>query len=161
MKAKNNIQLAFMKKEQNMLYFYFLGVQTSDLFEILPKNLKFKKISLMASHLDNYIYDCDILISTVNDCYNFFKTNFNYTIDDFEAEFENNLYIEFHDNTEIHIKFPKQHSFLSIIKKLLRKYHFTPQTILNYLTENENKFLKIEAKDKILQIYQNFQDYKE
>jgi len=75
----------------------------------------------MASHLHNYIYDCDIKTNSVDDCYNYFNTNTDYTIDNLDAELENRIYIGSHDNREIHIKFPKNVDYSYPIHRLLKK----------------------------------------
>ncbi len=156
----NRIELAYLKKEKDILYFYFLGVPTLDLLDILPQKLKFNKISFLASRLHDIIYDTDIKVNTVNDCYKFFKANTDYTIDDLDAELENNLYIGSHDNNEIHIKFPKGFNYKSIIIKLLRKYKFEPATIIDFLIKNENKYLVVETPNRLLNIYLQFDDYR-
>ena len=156
----NKIELAYLKMDKDILYFYFFGVPTLDLFDILPKKLKFNKISFLASYLQDFIYDCDVKVNTVNDCYKFFKTNTNYTIDDLDAELENNLYIGSHDNSEIHIKFPKDYNYKSIIIKLLRKYKFEPNAMIELLIQNENKYLEFETPNKLLHTYLRFDDYR-
>ncbi len=162
MKTQNTykIELAYLKNGQDELYFYFLGVPTTDLFYILPKKLKINKISLLASHLHNYIYDSDIKLNSVNDCYRYFNSNCEYTIDDLDAELENQLYIGSHDNSEIHIKFPKDFNYKDIIYKLLERYHFEPKTVVELLINNENKYLEIGAPNKLINSYLQFSDYR-
>jgi hypothetical protein len=138
--SPSKIELACLKNQDDELYFYFLGVPTTDLFYILPKKLKFKKISLLASNLHNYIYDSDIKPNSINDCYRYFNSNSEYTIDNFDAELENQVYIGSHDNTEIHIKFPKTFNYKRIIYKLLEKYQYDPQKVIELLINTYTQF---------------------
>jgi len=155
----NRIKLAYLKNEPDDVYFYFLGVPTTDLFYILPKQLKFTKISLMASHLHHYIYDDDIKTNTVDDCYNYFITNTDYTIDNLDAELENRIYIGSHDNREIHIKFPKNVDYSYTIHRLLKKYAYEPPKVVELLINNENKYLEIETPNNLINSYLHFNDY--
>jgi len=155
----NNIKLASLKIENEYLYFYFQGWNSLDLFKTLPSNLKFNNISFMASDYQNYIYNSDIKLDSINDCLQYFTKNSNFSIDNFDAELENNIYIGSHDDGEIHLKIPYYIDYKPIINNLLQLYDFDSEKIIKNLFENENLFLKIESPNIIEKIYNNFEEY--
>jgi len=111
----NNIRLMLYDEPDNStILFYLLGISPVEALLSFPKTMKFKKLKLVASKSQHFIYPSDIeKKDTLANLLTYFQNNQDYTIDDLTAVFDDNTQVYAHDDSEITMIVPNNQTSTS------------------------------------------------
>jgi hypothetical protein len=157
---ENSILMYYNINDNGKSIFYFNGFPIIKTLSELPKSYSFKQLKLMASaSSQDYVFEDSINGKKLNDIIYFFNNNDQYSIDDMDATLQNDIEISIHDDCEITFSFPVSYDYEQLIFRILDDYQYKPQSVINYLKTNKNKYVSIAIPDSILKVYSDFREY--
>ncbi len=159
-KMKDTTLMFYDLKENGNTIFYFNGLPILETLSEIPKSYRFKELGFMASNNQDYIFADDIQKRNgVEDLVRYFTLNSQYSLDNLDAVFYNDIKLSIHDDTELTLTFPKNFNYNRLIKKILTGYKYSFQSVITHLKTNRNKYLTIKRPDNVIKIYHDFKEY--
>ena len=156
------IQLVRYDKRNNKNNFYFMELSTLQALRHFPYELEIKEMKI-ASWNDNekYVFAEDLeklQIKNIGDFINFYLTNSDLYIQDFETILKNGISISSHDDGEVELSFPENFAYKEIVIQILKQQDFSDK-VLELVEKNIDKYIEIEKPQIIKNIFNDFDEY--
>lgn len=158
----NRRSFFYDEKSENIL-FSFDECSCLELISYLAGGfkIKFKKFD-GADLYDTHIYygiEYVMHINSLEELENYLVKNDNVLIDDIEFVLvDYDILVSIHDDYEVYITCSLSYENISFIRNLIERMGYNNK-IFDYLICNKGKYVFVEKEDKIIEIYDSFDDY--